>query len=569
MADSTTDNQHNENLKKLLADSQARRDVNKKPEPPPQPTTLQNLKNIPAELRAIPQWQPWYWKPPAKPGKKPGKAATMEWGTPENRKAHHKTLDYVIENHPDKLLKGGADYWVDKEAGFAIIDLDKCRHWNGEAYEVEAWAQEIVDDLDSYTEISASEHGLHIVCRGEVADYKLAPDQIEIYGGQKSKMMSMTGVLYDRLAPIQECQEKLTALLASARARKYNFAAGFNPPASARPAPTHWREVFRTGDELDQAEGKIFIEGILGEGITSFGAYSGTGKTWIGLSLAHALITGEALFGHFRVLKTSAVPGAVYKPVNVLYLVPEEGERFFRQRMEKMRIPMDGTFYCQTIRDGAIALDSPLLLRAIEDMRPVVFLDTAIRFSPGEENSSSEAAQNLGAKILDLLAFGAAAVILMCHRKKGTKKESPTLENALRGSSEYAAMCDCVWCVEPADALSADNPKTRLRLTCVKPRHIQPADPFVIQGRPHIDNVGDFRVEETSTETVEKPEPKNADAGKVKLVLDYVRKNPKAGINKVETATGCRARDILESAGWEKGEAGEWHGPAESPDLGF
>lgn len=58
------------------------------------------------------------------------------------------------------------------------MDLDKCR--DPESGEVEPWATEIVNGLGSYTELSPSGEGLHIILKGKVpAPLKL--DYIEMY----------------------------------------------------------------------------------------------------------------------------------------------------------------------------------------------------------------------------------------------------------------------------------------------------------------------------------------------------------------------------------------------------
>src|ERR1700752_233680 len=266
-------------------------------------------------------------------------------------------------------------------------------------------------------------------------------------------------------------------------------------PPDEPPDPTHWREGFHLGSELSQKNAVVFIDQILSEGVTGIGSHSGIGKTWVGLSIAHALISGQKLFGRFPVLKKAPV----------LYLVPEMGGSAFRQRMAKMRISMDGNFFCQTVKDGAIDLADPFLVEAVRDMRPVVILDTAIRFLKGDEQSSAEIAQGFGARMFNLINHGAQPIIFMQHRSKGSKREALSLENALRGTTDFGAMADCVWAIEHAkppenykgdpDAyLKESQLRTRLYLECVKPRDMEPADPFVIQGRPFIDDAGDFVV---------------------------------------------------------------------------
>jgi AAA domain len=490
------------------------------------------LSSIPPELRNPPLWLQYYQKiDPRRPEKKPRKQPIVKWGSPEDRKVNLRSLDYLLTERAS-TKHDGFQRFIDKTENFVYIDLDHCR--NPDSGELEKWAQEIVDEIDSYCEISASGKGLHIVCRGTLPeDFHYDPK--EIYSGNSGKLMAMTGHVLGSHSQVQGRQERVEKLL-----RRLKADAGLvdGPKPVSQLPERHWRDVFHTGSDLDSTPGRCFIKGILEEGVTYFGALSGTGKTWIGLSLAHALLSGEPLFGVYPVIQRA----------NVLYLVPEMGGRKFRERMQKMRISMDGGFYCQTIRDGVCDLDDPALIQAIQTMNPVVILDTAIRFQSGDENQSSQQAQGLGAKLFRLIREGAPAVVGMHHRKKDLGDTIPTLENTLRGTGDFGAMADCVWCVEHSrskkgrsnDEAYQEESKllTRLTLTCVKPRDMEPADPFTIQGRPHIDQKGDFAVMDAARSD---DESANAPDDEQATVLDLVRGKPSIGILSIGRATGFGA----------------------------
>jgi hypothetical protein len=509
------------------------------------------LSNIPAELRTPPLWLQYYLKPdPKKPDKKPRKQPIVKWGAREDREANLRSLDYLLKER-SSTKHDGFQRFVDKAEGFVYIDLDHCR--NADSGDIEPWAQAIVDEIDAYCEISASGTGLHIVCRGTLPE-DFHHDPKEIYSGNSGKLIAMTGnvlAFNTRLEGRQERVEKLLERLKS----EVGITTDVKPTVQAE---RHWRDVFHTGSELDSAPGKVYIKGILEEGITYFGALSGTGKTWIGLSIAHALLSGEPLFGVYPVLEKS----------NVLYLVPEMGGRKFRERMQKMRISMDGSFFCQTIRDGACNLEDPALLQAIQMTHAIVILDTAIRFQDGDENQSSQQAQGLGAKIFQLIRAGAPAVIGMHHRKKDVGDTTPTLENTLRGTGDFGAMADCVWCVEHArrkkgkgvdeDYMEESKQLTRLTLTCVKPRDMEPADPFTIQGRPYIDQKGDFAVIDGRDR--DEPQESQDSADKDAKVVELVRATPSIGVRAIRRATGFgpdRIDRVLSENGWIK-EGGLW-----------
>jgi AAA domain-containing protein/Toprim domain-containing protein len=317
-----------------------------------------------------------------------------------------------------------------------------------------------------------------------------------------------------------------------------------------------WRASFRSGDELDTGEVRQLITNILPEGNTFTGACSGVGKTWWQLSMAKALTTGRPFLG------VHAVP----ERQKVLYLIPEAGDRPFRKRLLTMGIPMDGSvFLCRTLKDGLLKLDDPSLAQAIRDWKPVIFLDTAIRFAGfKDENSAAENAGGLASSIFELQRLGAISVVSAHHSPKSTanvnkhnKYESEmSLENMLRGSGDIGAMCDTVWALRhddggkdaPEDYLEdSKNVLTRIYVANVKPRDFQPADPFVIQGRPHIDERGDFVVITQAPSLGD-----NREMGKKAAKL--VASNPNLSKAKLAAHLGVDKRtlqEILAPEGWQ------------------
>jgi putative DNA primase/helicase len=72
--------------------------------------------------------------------------------------------------------------------GFVGVDLDKCR--NPKTGVIEAWASAIVERLDSYTEISVSGTGVHVICRGELPTGGRRKDRIEMYDAARYFVMT-------------------------------------------------------------------------------------------------------------------------------------------------------------------------------------------------------------------------------------------------------------------------------------------------------------------------------------------------------------------------------------------
>jgi 5S rRNA maturation endonuclease (ribonuclease M5) len=343
------------------------------------------------------------------------------------------------------------------------------------------------------------------------------------YGGKDTTDAKDTGELYTK-AP-EDFRQTINRLRDNALNRQ---------PA--------WRALFKAKSEMDAGEMKFLIDGFLPEGVTFFGARSGSGKTWFCLSMAKALTTGEKFLGHF----------GVQERVNVVYLIPESGERSFRGRLDSMGIS-DERFLCRTMRDGLLKLDDPLLLRAIRELKPVVFLDTAIRFSEAEsENDASQNASGMAGAVFNLLAAGAQAVVGVHHAPKDVAKKDMTLENTLRGSGDLGAMCDSVYALK-----ILDKQTLRVQVENVKARDFEPVPMFSIQGRPFINETQNFGLLASIEEPVfQKKENENKNR-----FLKAIEAQPYATFTELEDILDMSRRSIQRLAagcGWEKNRLERW-----------
>jgi AAA domain/Bifunctional DNA primase/polymerase, N-terminal len=206
---------------------------------------------------------------------------------------------------------------------------------------------------------------------------------------------------------------------------------------TAKTDVSNWRSEFRNLSQMEQGPITMVIDGVLQEGTCFLGATAGHGKTLVALAIAKAITLGENLFG---------IPEYITKvPRNVIYLVPESGDKAFRTRGEAFRLPPDDRFIARTISSGAsLALSDPYLMEAVRQQHPVIILDTASRFIHGNDENSAAENRLLVNDILALRAAGAVLVIILHHAKKSTteNRETMTLENMLRGTSDFGAMCD-------------------------------------------------------------------------------------------------------------------------------
>jgi hypothetical protein len=327
--------------------------------------------------------------------------------------------------------------------------------------------------------------------------------------------------------------------------------AGAGASAKAEtPDVSNWRSLFRNISEMEQGEIDMVITGVLQEGTCFLDAGPGHGKTLLALSLAKAITLGQPLFG---------IPEYIVKePRNVIYLIPESGDKAFRKRCEVFGLPKDDRFMARTISSGGpLALTDPLLLKAVHQKKPVVFLDTTSRFIHGGDENSSAENRMLVNDVIALRAAGAVAVVLLHHAKKAAteKREGMTLENMLRGTSDFGAMCDSAFGLRVDDHLySRGAGPMELELVNLKDRErlggltsIRLAATYkkhgALQPASYIDERGDFHpvdFKETKDRTRE-------------TLVQLVQSEPMVSVEELCEATNLKARkvrEMLKSLGW-------------------
>lgn len=200
------------------------------------------------------------------------------------------------------------------------------------------------------------------------------------------------------------------------------------------------------------------------------------------LAMVRALLEGGKLFHHFAVTK---------KAERVIYLIPEAGLGPFAARLKTFHLEQyvrEEKLFCRTLSaQGQLSLSDPRILEAAKGAD--VFLDTAIRFMTGDENSAAEQ-RAFADSLFALQRAGARTITGAHHSPKSFGKDTyMTLENVLRGSGDIGAMLATCWGLSQIDANS-----TRIFVQNVKARDFCPCDPFIIQGRPSIDQSGYFEL---------------------------------------------------------------------------
>jgi hypothetical protein len=211
----------------------------------PKPAALPlRAENIPIELRALPQWVAWRWtwnpdkgggrgdwdKPPLNPRTLCSAKSTdpATWAT------FAEAFAAVEAGRADGVgfvLVAAEDFGPVPEgtpAGIAGVDLDDCR--DPKTGQIEGWAQDIIDTLGAYAEVSPSQAGVKLFGR-----FRLPPNAkhkrpvqggaAEVYGS--GRYFTVTG---DRL-PGSPCE------VADCQAGFDRVYDALFPPVPGRPKP--------------------------------------------------------------------------------------------------------------------------------------------------------------------------------------------------------------------------------------------------------------------------------------------------------------------------------------------
>jgi hypothetical protein len=157
------------------------------------------------DLYSIPRWV--YWRLETRAGtKKPTKVPYAVRGG--YKASSTNTNDWTTR--PDTVPHGynGCGFMLGD--GFVGIDIDGCI--NVETGEVADYALRIVEMLDSYTEVSASGTGLHIIARGTVGeDRRKRKGSIEIYSA--SRYFTISEAIFSGRDSINERTNEINAVV--------------------------------------------------------------------------------------------------------------------------------------------------------------------------------------------------------------------------------------------------------------------------------------------------------------------------------------------------------------------
>ncbi|HLV98238.1 MAG TPA: hypothetical protein VKT82_06120 [Ktedonobacterales bacterium] len=181
---------------------------------PPDSSHLLVMAALPDELKALRQWVVWRYE--ARPGKdKPAKRPY----NPRTGRPARTDVSATWGFFPQTLARyqhGGWDglgFVFSAADPYCGIDLDDCR--DPQTGEIVPWARQIVEQMQSYTEISPSGLGLHILVKAALPDHVgRKRGAVEVYDHQRN--FAVTGErLAETSATLEPRQEEVLVLYAA------------------------------------------------------------------------------------------------------------------------------------------------------------------------------------------------------------------------------------------------------------------------------------------------------------------------------------------------------------------
>lgn len=197
---------------------------------------LSPATSIPFELTAWDQWVCWRHQD----GKKPPvdlRGKNFDW-TDSTRWLPYANAIAAMQEHS----YDGVGFVLTPDDPFSIIDLDGVR--DPTTGEIEPWAMEIVGQIGTYTEVSPSGKGLHIIVRGKLPGVgKKGGTPIELF--VSSGYVTITGNTLPGYETIHDRQKELEQF--------YDVHIRRDMPVSEPPAPSVGSSTLSAFEVLEKA----------------------------------------------------------------------------------------------------------------------------------------------------------------------------------------------------------------------------------------------------------------------------------------------------------------------------
>lgn len=174
-----------------------------------------DTEQIPDELKDLQQWVCWQLEETDKGTTKVPKVAWSRKANASTTNSKTWTAFTTAFEHFSQGHHNGVGFVFSANDPYCGIDLDSCR--NPETGHIEQWAEDILKDLNSYSEVSQSGKGIHIIVKAELpgtGTKKTLPGtehEVEIYN--RDRYFCTTGRRLENYpAEVRECQDEVLKL---------------------------------------------------------------------------------------------------------------------------------------------------------------------------------------------------------------------------------------------------------------------------------------------------------------------------------------------------------------------
>lgn len=204
---------------------------------------IRNADAIPQELKDGLKFVSWTYGPPRANGKRPKVPRTPGTGrlASTTDPAAWGTLADALADVEAGRADGSGRVFTSEDP-FLGIDLDDCRDPVTGA--IDAWAQTIMREFNTYSEVSPSGTGVHLIGRGRLPGDGQNKKPIEIY--DRKRFFTLTGNVVPGYEAIRDIQDEVTALHAKVSGQAAVLAPAPDTVATDATVDNVWEAVERS-----------------------------------------------------------------------------------------------------------------------------------------------------------------------------------------------------------------------------------------------------------------------------------------------------------------------------------
>lgn len=185
------------------------------------------IEHIPSELKDLRQWVCWRLetRDEGRATKVPVDPKTLGAASTTNPETWSSCVEAILATSKNSRLMGIGFVFTENDP-YTGIDIDDCR--DSKTGTIGIWAQELIDKLDSYTEVSPSGTGVKIIVNAQLPGAVRRRNKIEMYS--EKRYFTMTGEVVGERYEIEERQRQLSEV--------YDLAFGDKREEESKTVPT-------------------------------------------------------------------------------------------------------------------------------------------------------------------------------------------------------------------------------------------------------------------------------------------------------------------------------------------